>query len=181
MAIEWDRIGQPVFDRIVEALVHRLYDQTAQVRAVNGRGGDGGIDIEVRSGSRLRIYQLKYYVDGFPTSIKGRRASIKRSFARAMAHHPYEWVLVVPCTLSPGERAFVEELAAGRGVETRVMDRAELDDRMAAHSDLEASFTRDPLLEAAKIYGQEKAFLMGGDRDLGERVTALGTVVDGRS
>jgi hypothetical protein len=46
MAIEWERIGQPQFDRIIEALVHRLYEATAEVvHPVNGRGGDGGIDI----------------------------------------------------------------------------------------------------------------------------------------
>ncbi|MFF7216848.1 hypothetical protein ACFZAU_41110 [Streptomyces sp. NPDC008238] len=180
MAIEWDLIGQPVFDRVVEALVHRLYDQTARVRAVNGRGGDGGIDIEVVSGGRLRIFQLKYYPDGFPaSSFKGRQTSIKRSFARAMAHTPYEWVLVVPCTLGPGEQAFVDGLAAGRSVRVRVMDRAELDDRLAAHPDLVDFFTRDQLMEAAKVYGQEKAVLLGGERDLAERVAALGAVVDG--
>ncbi|MFJ9917443.1 hypothetical protein [Actinacidiphila glaucinigra] len=180
MAIEWDRIGQPEFDRIVEALVHRLYDQTARVRAVNERGGDGGIDIEVVSGGRLRIFQLKYHPDGFPaSSFKGRQTSIKKSFARAMTHTPYEWVLVVPCTLSPGEQAFVDGLAAGRGVRVRVMDRAELDDRMAAHPDLVDFFTRDQLLEKAKVFGQEQAVLLGGERDLAERVAALGAVADG--
>ncbi|MDX3357667.1 hypothetical protein PV703_31110 [Streptomyces sp. ME01-24h] len=180
VAIEWDRIGQPEFDRVVEALVHRLYDQTARVRAVNGRGGDGGIDIEVVSGGRLRIFQLKYYPDGFPaSSFKGRQTSIKKSFARAMAHTPYEWVLAVPCTLGPGEQAFVDGLAAGRGVRVRVMDRAELDDRMAAHPDLVDFFTRDQLMEKAKVFSQEKAVLLGGERDLAERVAALGAVADG--
>ncbi|MCX4461147.1 hypothetical protein OG585_47270 (plasmid) [Streptomyces sp. NBC_01340] len=52
MAVEWERIGQ---FRIVEALVHRMYDATATVEAVNGRGGDDGIDIAAhRHTSRLR-------------------------------------------------------------------------------------------------------------------------------
>ncbi|MEU1543647.1 hypothetical protein ABZ461_37255 [Actinacidiphila glaucinigra] len=79
-----------------------------------------------------------------------------------MAHTPYEWVLVVPCTLGPGEQAFVDGLAAGRGVRVRVMDRAELDDRMAAHPDLVDFFTRDQLLEKAKVFSQEQAVLLGG-------------------
>ncbi|WP_433573606.1 hypothetical protein [Streptomyces sp. CA-251247] len=94
MAIEWDRIGQPKFDRIIEALIQRLYDATAEVVPVNGRGGDRGKDIEVRQRGRLRIYQLKYYPDGLTG--RGRRTSVKKSFNRAMAHDPYEWVLVVP-------------------------------------------------------------------------------------
>ncbi|BFO23222.1 hypothetical protein SHKM778_96100 (plasmid) [Streptomyces sp. KM77-8] len=85
MAVEWERIGQPAFDRIVEAVVHRVYDAASRVEAVNGRGGDDGIDIKVSHASRIRVFQLKYYPDGFPTtSHKGRRGSIKASFTRAM-------------------------------------------------------------------------------------------------
>ncbi|MEU3431749.1 hypothetical protein [Streptomyces gardneri] len=178
MAVEWDRVGQPRFDRIVEALVHRLYDDTAVVQAVNGRGGDRGIDIRAVSGNRLRIFQLKYYPDGFATSMKGRRPSIKESFERAIEHDPYEWILVVPCTVTDSERAFVEGLPKERNVKVRIMDRAELDDRLAAHRDIEASFTRDQLFEAAKVYGQEKAILRRGPRDLAKRVKRLGRVAD---
>lgn len=176
MSIKWDHIGQPEFDRFVEALVHRLYDATATVRAVNGRGGDRGIDIEVRQGSRLRIYQLKYYPDGLTG--RGRRNSVKVSFDRAMAHDPYEWVLVVPCTLTTPENEFVHGLADGRSVKVHVMNRAELDDRFAAHRDLESYLTRDNLKEDAKIYGQERATLMGGLPDVNMRVRELGQVMD---
>jgi hypothetical protein len=180
VAVEWERIGQPRFDRIVEALVHRLYDATATVEAVNGRGGDDGIDIKVTSGPLVRIFQLKYYPDGFPTtSFKGRRTAIKASFERAMRHAPWEWILVVPCTLTAAERAYVKDLPAGRTVRVRVMDRAELDDRLAERADLEASFNRDQLFEAAKVYNQERALLMGGLADIGARVGALGRQVDG--
>ncbi|MGW7308604.1 hypothetical protein ACWGI1_23880 [Streptomyces sp. NPDC054835] len=180
MAFEWDRIGQPHFDRVVEALVHRLYSETAEVRAVNGRGGDGGRDIDVVQGGRLRIYQLKYFPDGLQG--RGRRPSIKKSFKRAMEHDPYEWVLVVPCTLTPGERAFVMGLAEGRGVKVTVMDRTVLDDRLATHSDIEHSLSRTGgdggLLEYAKIMNREQDILAGGMADLSTRVQALGRVVD---
>ncbi|MEU5709866.1 hypothetical protein [Streptomyces flaveolus] len=180
VAVEWDRVGQPGFDRIVEALVHRMYDASASVEAVNGRGGDDGIDIKVTHGSRVRIFQLKYYPDGFPTtSHKGRRKSIKQSFARAMGHGPWEWVLVVPCTLTTAEREFVTSLAAGQAVRVGVWDRAKLDGLLATHADLEASFTRDQLYDAARVYGQERALLMDGVRDVSARVTALGQQVDG--
>ncbi|MFD8916077.1 hypothetical protein [Streptomyces sp. NPDC059575] len=180
MAVEWDRVGQPGFDRIVESLVQRRYDETARVEAVSGRGGDGGIDIKVTQGSRLRIFQLKYYPDGFPAAgFKGRRPSIRKSFERAMRHAPWEWALVVPCTLSPGERDFVMSLAADQAVRVEVWDRAKLDCLMAAHPDLEASFKRDHLREAARDYNQERALLLGGLPDLNARVAALGKQVDG--
>lgn len=109
LAIEWDCIGQPAFDRLVEALLHRMFDDSGQVVVVNGRGGDGGIDVQVTGDAGLRIFQLKYHPDGFPGSLKGRRTAIKKSFRRTMAHRPVEWTLVVPCTLTVSERAFVDK------------------------------------------------------------------------
>ncbi len=155
MAVEWDRAGQPGFDRIVEALVHRMYDASARVEVVNGRGGDTGIDIKVTHGRRVRIFQLKYYLDGFPTTAhKGRRKSVKQSFTRAMQHQPWEWILVVPCTLSTAERDFVTSLASDQEVRVEVWDRAKLDGLLATHADLEASFTRNQLYEAAQVSGR---------------------------
>ncbi|MFJ3518920.1 hypothetical protein [Streptomyces sp. NPDC090131] len=179
MAIEWDHITQPRFDRIVEALVHRLYAEDAEVEVMNGRGGDGGIDIKVTADGRVWIYQLKYFPDGFPSSHKGRRSSIKGSFKRALEHDPDDWVLVVPCALTPSERAFVKAL--GEGAERpriRVLDRAWLDDKLALHADLEASFVRDDLREAARDYRAELAFLEGGTDDIVQRVGALGRRID---
>jgi hypothetical protein len=46
LSINWDQLGQPRFDRVVESLVKRRY-RGDDVRAVNGRGGDGGLDIEI--------------------------------------------------------------------------------------------------------------------------------------
>ncbi|WP_425984685.1 hypothetical protein [Streptomyces sp. DT171] len=180
VAVEWDRVGQPGFDRIVEALVHRMFDASARVEVVNGRGGDDGIDIKVTHGSRVRIFQLKYYLDGFPTTAhKGRRKSIRQSFARAVQHYPWEWILVVPCTLTTAEREFVTSLAVGQAVRVGVWDRAKLDGLLATHADLEASFTRKQLFEAAQVYGQERALLMDGMRDVSARVAALGRQADG--
>ncbi|MFI0901651.1 hypothetical protein [Streptomyces sp. NPDC020983] len=68
---------------------------------------DDGIDVKVTAEAGL--FQLKYYPDGFPGSLKGRRTAIKKSFTRALKHDPVEWTLVVPCTLSPSERAFIEK------------------------------------------------------------------------
>lgn len=63
-----------------------MFDDAGPVIVVNGRGGDDGIDVQVTTEVGLRTFQLKYHPDGFPGSLKGRRASIKKSFNRAMAH-----------------------------------------------------------------------------------------------
>lgn len=152
-----------------------MYDGRAI--AMNGRGGDQGIDVRVSTDAGLRIFQLKYHPDGFPGSYRGRRTAIKKSFLRAMQHDPVEWTLVVPCTLTGSERSFVDRLAVGRTVKVSVMDRPALDDAFAVHSSLEATFTRDQAREAARDFGREQALLVDGD-DLIERVRALGNRAD---
>lgn len=179
LQLDWDRMGQPQFDRVVEALVHRLYDDFAEVRAVNGRGGDGGRDILVQVGHESHIYQLKYMPEGFSGGHKGRRQQIARSFKRAMAHKPTAWKFVVPCTLTIEEREFVDALGDKYDVRIGVLDRAQLDARFAIHSDLVDYFTRDQARAAAKDYGREKALLTAGLPDLTERLGALGRVVAG--
>lgn len=134
---------------------------------------------KVTVGERVWIYQLKYFPDGFPGSYQGRRTGIKKSFKKALEHDPDDWVLVVPCVLTPSKRAFVN--AFGEGAERpriRVLDRAWLDDKLAFQADLEASFVRDDLREAARDFGAELAFLTGGTDDITERVGALGRRID---
>ncbi|MET7609276.1 hypothetical protein [Streptomyces avermitilis] len=178
MAIEWDRIGQPEFDRRVEALLYRMFDgSNGRVTARNGRGGDEGIDVEVATDRGLRIFQLKYYPDGFPGSVRGRRASIKKSFKTALRHQPVEWTLVVPATLTPSERRFLDKLAEGHQVVVSVMDRPALDNGFADFPNLEATFTREHLREAARDFNHEQALLYDGD-DLIERVRRLGERAD---
>lgn len=178
MAIDWNQVGQEQYDRIVEALIYRLYSGIAEVRAVNGRGGDGGLDMVVTQGSRVRIFQLKYFPGGFSGEMRKRRDQITKSFKRAMDHSPYEWTLVVPCNLTPPEKAFVEKLKNGHNVRISMMGRVELDDQISRLPDLVDYFQKDQLLEAAKVYNQEKAILAGGAGDVVNRVHALGKVVD---
>ncbi|MFG1697263.1 hypothetical protein [Nonomuraea sp. NPDC049309] len=178
MAIEWKFLEQKRFDRIVESIVHRMYSDTATVEVVDGRGGDGGRDIVVTQGSRVRIFQLKFFPEGFPKENRTRRRQIKDSFARAMEHSPYEWTLVVPCNLTPNEKEFIDELKIGHDVRVSVMGRVELDAKMIDLPDLEAHYQRDPLIENVKILNQERAFLLGGPSDLDHRVLDLGKVVD---
>ncbi|WP_289007946.1 hypothetical protein [uncultured Thermomonospora sp.] len=178
MAIEWKQIGREKFERIVEALLYRTYSFNSEVRAVDGRGGDSGIDFLVKQGQRLRIFQLKYFPEGFSSEMQSRRRQIRKSFERAMQHSPYEWTLVVPCNLTNSERSFVENLGKERSIRISIIDRANLDSRIAAFPDLLDSFTRDQFLEAARILGHEQTVLAGGVSDLAQRVMNLGKVVD---
>src|SRR5690349_13880082 len=94
VAIEWEHLTQPEFDRRVEALVRREYP-SARVEARNGRGGDGGVDILVTEVDGTRtVFQLKFFLGGFTGGHgSARRPQIKKSFRRAMREeHPDIWV-----------------------------------------------------------------------------------------
>ncbi|MFE3956048.1 hypothetical protein ACFXPS_17875 [Nocardia sp. NPDC059091] len=182
MSIDWDRIGQQRFDRIVEVLVTRRYSNADSVIPVNGRGGDGGIDLEVRQGGRVRIFQLKYFPEGFSGGFaKSRRAQIRRSYDTMLQENPFEWVLVVPNNLTPGEREFVDNLASGTETpRRRVIDRTGLDDLLVDFPEVDRWAQRNittELLENAKIYNREVDNLLGPD-DLGSRIGNLGELVD---
>ncbi len=182
MSIDWNLIGQEHFDRIVEALINRRYPPPARVIAVNGRGGDGGIDIEVRQGNRLRIFQLKYFPEGFSGGFaKSRRDQITRSYNKMLPEKPYEWVLVVPNNLIPSERTFINALGGGSATpRRRVLDRKELDDLLIDFPEVDRWAQRNvttELRENAKIFNREVDNLLG-PADLGVRVDSLGKLVD---
>lgn len=178
MEIEWDRIRKPKFDRIVEALFTRLYDGADDFRVYDGRGGDGGKDIYVRQGSRVRIFQLKYFPEGFSSANGKRRNQIKKSFAAAMEEQPYEWTLVVPCNLTESEMKYVNDLKGASAVRVGWIDQARLDERLSGHPDIVAYFTRDDSIEKAKIYNREIDLLTGGLSDVEARIRALHSVIN---
>ena len=134
MSINWNELGQTRFDRAVENLIRRRFGTARSVRVVDGRGGDGGIDIDVvADDGRLLIFQLKYFPEGFSGGHgKSRRPQIKRSFTRALEHNPDEWILVVPRVLTVGEDKFVKELNGGTvPPEITIVGRDELDSWLA--------------------------------------------------
>ncbi|MFI6284372.1 hypothetical protein ACIBCM_06355 [Streptomyces sp. NPDC051018] len=179
MKIEWAHLGQPAYDRLVELILYRVISGVGRVEAVNGRGGDGGIDVRIVRGAELEIVQLKFYPDGFPTSARGRRSKIRESFSRAAQQQPQIWTLVLPCTVSESERDFVMGLGGGAPAPLiRIVDRTQLDSYLTLYPDVAEYWQRDSLLEAAKIYGQETAFLTGGVADLRKRVRTLGERAD---
>ncbi|MGW5440436.1 hypothetical protein [Nocardia asteroides] len=189
MSIDWHTIGQEHFDRIVEALInHKYRGADVEVIALDGRGGDGGVDIEVRQDGRVIIFQLKYFPEGFSGGWKTRRTQIKRSFAKLVKTRTVdktctvdEWVLVVPRNLTPGEHAFVTGL--GKTVttpSTRPLGRKDLDDLLIEFPEVDRWAQRtvhSELRDNAVIYNRERDNLLSSD-DLPTRVAELGALVD---
>lgn len=180
MSIEWSILGQQGFDRAVEALVLRRLGEG--VRAVNGRGGDNGIDIELVQSGKHRIFQLKYFPEGFSGGFKAvRRKQIKNSFDSAIKHKPTEWTLIVPGVCTNEEVKFVKALKGKRRIKVSIVDRDELDSWLTDDPNLDSYFQRNPievLMHYAKVFNQEAAAFLGGYDDIRNRISALATVID---
>lgn len=178
VSIDWGRLDQRAFDRVVEALYSaENEDLPLDAYAVNGRGGDKGIDIHIRRDGRLTIVQLKFSPEGFSGGFADtRRRQIKQSFRAAMKHSPDEWWLVFPSTATHSERQFVTRLTKSKP-EIVIVDRPALDVLAAKHPDLVKYFERNTLMEAVKVFNKEQALLIDHS-DLTARIAALGKQVD---
>ena len=181
MTIDWAGLGQERFDRTVEVLLRDRFGP--RVRAVNGKGGDGGVDIEIRMDfDLLWIVQLKYFETGFSGGFSPRRKQIKRSYQKAMSHQPSRWTLVVPCLCTTPEDEYVKGLNGGQASPViSVVDRDDLDKWMADAPHVEASVlrtTNTELERLARIFNQEKAAALDGVSDVVSRVRNLGSVVN---
>lgn len=72
--VDWVGLGEEQFSRVVQVMVKRRWAGAATVHAPDGRGGDGGIDIlVVDQGDRRRVYQIKFFTDGFSGDRKTTR------------------------------------------------------------------------------------------------------------
>lgn len=155
----WQTCGQATFDRAVELLLQRKHQPgPGLAQALDGRGGDGGIDVDVTEpdGNISTIYQLKYFPEGFSGGFsKTRRSQIKDSFLAAMEHKPAAWVLVVPRNPTPKERTWVRSLKGKNRVSVSILARDGLDHMLSKAPDIHRLLTAGPLTEALRLSGNE--------------------------
>lgn len=184
--IQWTRLEQPWFDRIVEALLLRKFRGIADVEAVDGRGGDGGIDVSVTyPDGHLAIYQLKYYPEGMSGGHKPRRTEVKNSFKQAVKkHEPNEWVLVAPRNYTNPEISFLRGLSNAtpdgkRSPTIKWVGRGDLDQMLIDFPEVDRWVSLDHVRRTREIFEWEKtAFCDSPASDLARRVKNLGEVVD---
>lgn len=184
--VDWLRTTREEFEELVELLIIRKYERDEPglvAQAVDGRGGDGGIDIDVSvrsTGQLVRIYQLKHFPEGFSGEWgKSRKPQITRSFNEAMKHHPSVWALVIPRKFAVNERKWVTILARGR---TRVefVGATELNGMLAEDPNAASWGDRNPDRAALEVVGRDSAALASPGA-LAEEVRRLAERADARS
>ncbi|WAP53114.1 hypothetical protein OL239_08640 [Arthrobacter sp. ATA002] len=161
--INWSKISEIDFNETVEALIVRDRTEGGLVaQAIDGRGGDGGIDIDVKvakTGQLIEILQLKWFPEGFSGARSKRREQIKKSFQSAMVHKPSVWTLVVPANLTIPERQSVYALKKSQKVLIRLIGSAELNNLLAKYPKIHDWALRDAARDLLSIVGREKATL----------------------
>lgn len=182
--INWDKISERDFNHVVEVLLIKMHAKSPyKVDVIRGAGGDTGIDVVVWQAQRaLKIYQLKYFPEGFTGGFRAaRRPQVKNSFDTAWRNHqPAEWILVMPPDPHINERNYVEGLAEGKSVDVSIWGQKQLAAALTDYPEVERAFTRDDLVETLKQIHQEKSGLLGGS-DLTERLRDLVGLADTRS
>lgn len=143
--IEWGRLDEATFTRLIEALVQVEYSHTAAVEPVDGRGGDGGADIRIRHyDGRVEILQLKFYPEGFDGKHNGRRPKIKESLSRAVAEQAdmTDWTLVFPSVPTASGWTFLKALGGDIDVKVAWWTRAALDALCSRHPNVVTAVAR---------------------------------------
>lgn len=179
---EWDGLEQREFDRTIELLLYLKFSSTARVVPLDGRGGDGGIDVfKVDADGHRTIFQLKYFPEGFSGKHKDRRKQIRRSLASALKHQPDEWVLVWPSVPHKSDNAFISELRAENdGLTVTPWGRTKLDSLLVEFPDVINVMRRgETAMELLTQLREESAALAGGLADVAQRVAGLKEVIDG--
>lgn len=164
--VNWARMSREDFDSAVESLlVSEFTGNGCVAQALDGRGGDGGIDVDVRAKKTnqvIHVYQLKYFPEGFSGGFRDRRSQIKKSLLAAASETSTPvWTLVVPRNVTSHERKAVRGMRKGLKMEVRFMGPAELDGLLAKHPDIERRLTLDRELEILQAVNRESASLAG--------------------
>ncbi|MFJ3386033.1 MULTISPECIES: hypothetical protein [unclassified Curtobacterium] len=154
--VDWTRLERSEFERIVNVLISREGErQGLVVTAPDGRGGDDGIDIELRepdTGRLVHIYQLKHFPEGFSSGwAKARRPQISKSFRTALQHAPDHWTLVVPEQFTAKEQKFVTTLAVGTAVSAHIVGSVELNKLLVDHADVHEWAVRDAVRDVLSL------------------------------
>ena len=171
-AVKWDDV-QHLFEDMVSVLLSTL---NPDARRIDGSGGDGGRDVQIKTETELHIYECKSFTGRLT---KSRRAQIKNSLETALAHQPDRWTLVVPIDHTPGELQWFESLE--REYEACPLDwlgKDWLDRQMMTHPALKRYFVdgvNDEVIKLIKELNFEQTGLDGNLEDGIKRIKDLST------
>ena len=157
MAIQWEKCEPAGYENMVSVLLSRIHPNA---RRIDGKGGDGGRDVQIVSGQDAEIinaFELKSFTGRMTP---GRRNQVERSLERAVALRPSQWTLVVPIDPTPGEDNWFRGLGKKYRVPTDWLGKTWLDEKMSAFPDIRRYFlegAKDEVYRLLKDLREEQA------------------------
>lgn len=173
-AVDWEHISSDKAEDVISMLLNHLWPDRAE--RLDGSGGDGGRDVQVRLEDGLHAHEIK----GFTGRVDHtQRTQIKRSLLRATRLNPVDWSLHVPIDHTPGELQWFENtLQPLVNFPIYWRGRTWLDTELAQRPMIERYYFGDAYREARNLLElarAEEAALARGAVDALERVERLST------
>ena len=136
-------------------MLSRLYPSS---RRIDGKGGDGGRDVQIRDqDGHMDAFELKSFTGRMTNS---RRRQVGRSLKRAAGLNPRRWILVVPIDPTPLEEVWFDRLGEDYDFPCEWLGKTWLNDKMSAHPDIRKYFCEhasDEVLDLLREINQEEA------------------------
>jgi hypothetical protein len=176
--VQWETPQvKAVYEDMVAVLLSSLHPEAERL---DGSGGDGGRDLQLRQDGRLDLFELKSFT-GRLGSAQGRRAQVQRSLEKAAAHNPDSWTLVVPIDHTEGELAWFDGLRRRYRFPLTWRGRTWLNQQLATHPAVVRYFLEDGdshVVRVLRELQQEQAALAGGIPDALQRLQVLRQRID---
>ncbi len=102
--INWAELDEGRYEKMIAVLLNTIHPGSERI---DGRGGDRGRDVQLRSAEGVRLFQQRYVLGRVDSS---RRRHIKESLAEAAKHNPLDWSLVIPIDHTEGELKWFDKL-----------------------------------------------------------------------
>jgi hypothetical protein len=164
--VRWEDLERtPLYEDMVSVLLSRLHPDAERI---DGIGGDGGRDVQLRTPERLELFELKSFTGRITARSPNRRRQIEESLRTAARLRPDSWSLVVPIDHNKEELKWFDGLRRIYPFPLRWYGRTWLDGQMAAFPDIQRYYIegiRDEVLELLRQLNEEQSALGGGAVD----------------
>lgn len=172
--VVWEHYQQdPMFEDMVSVLLSRLHPNAERI---DGAGGDGGRDVQLRSPGRLDLFEVKSFTGRLSPRSPNRRKQVEESLTTAAALQPDSWTLVVPINHNDSELKWFDGLREAYDFPLDWKDRDWLDEQMAAFPDVRRYYLEGAADEVVRLISEmryEEAGLVGGAEDALDRMKRI--------
>ena len=164
--VHWEELERtPLYEDLVSVLLSRLHPDAERI---DGIGGDGGRDVQIRTPQRLDLFELKSFTGRLTARSPSRRHQVEESLRTAAGLQPDSWSLVVPINHNKQELRWFDDLRQEYRFPLIWHGRTWLDSQMAAFPDIHRYYiedSRDEVLELLRELNAEQGGLGGGVAD----------------